>query len=241
MFNLKWGLVSGLAAFIFSVVIGFISGVSASNVFLRAGIFSAVFFVIGLGFHVAINSFFPELLASDDEPVGRDKTEQPGSRVDITLDNSEEYALPETYNDSPESAHEVGNIEHLASGGIDQSEKDGYNNREGGSITSPDFTDIEFPDMPEPAAATVAKAAPVKPVFSPSFGDNSAGFGDLADLDSMALAFSGGSLADPDPVQQQEAPARNSPMGNKVQPLQGDFNPKELAEGIRTVLSKDNK
>jgi hypothetical protein len=243
MFNLKWGLVSGLAAFVFSVVVGFISGVSASNVFLRAGIFSAVFSVIGLVFYVIINSFFPELLSSDDEPADKGKTEQPGSRVDITLDNADEYALPETHNDSPEGVHEVGNIEHLVSEGIDQSEKDGYNNKEGGSITSSDFTDIEFPDMPTPEAMTAAaaKASPARSAFAPSFGDDSTGLGGLPDLDSMALAFSGGSPEDTEPVQQQEVSSRNRPTGNKAQPMQGDFNPKELAEGIRTVLSKDNK
>jgi hypothetical protein len=29
------------------------------------------------------------------------------------------------------------------------------------------------------------------------------------------------------------------PSGNKAQPLKGDFNPKELAAGIRTVLNKE--
>jgi hypothetical protein len=239
MFNLKWGLVSGLAAFIFSIVIGFISGVSASNVFLRAGILSAIFFVIGLGFFVIINSFFPELLTSDNEPAGRDETEQPGSRVDITLDSADEYALPETYNDSPESAQEVGNIRDLASGGIDQSEKDGYNSKEGGSVANSDFLDIDFPDMPMAPAA--AESSSARPAFSPSFGDDSTGLGGLPDLDTMAQAFSGGSLENPEPVQQQETSSRSRPAGNKAQPMQGDFNPKELAEGIRTVLSKDNK
>jgi len=85
-----------------------------------------------------------------------------------------------------------------------------------------------------------------KPEFSPSFGDDTDGLGGLPDLDGMASAFSSAFTADSPPAQAQ-APVspfdEPEPMsfnkGNKPQPLQGDFNPKELAEGIRTVLSKD--
>jgi hypothetical protein len=34
-------------------------------------------------------------------------------------------------------------------------------------------------------------------------------------------------------------PEQSRFVGSKPQPMKGDFNPKELAEGIRTVLSKD--
>ena len=43
-------------------------------------------------------------------------------------------------------------------------------------------------------------------------------------------------------VEIEEAPEQSAPRynkGNKPEPMKGDFSPKELAEGIRSVLSKD--
>jgi len=88
-----------------------------------------------------------------------------------------------------------------------------------------------------------------KPAFTPSFGDDADGLGGLPDLDSMAVAFGGGaefssdfggssySSADEPEEADVESP-RNSGSG-KSQPIKGDFSPKDLANGIRTVLSKE--
>jgi len=74
----------------------------------------------------------------------------------------------------------------------------------------------------------------------------------LPDLDMMAMAFTtnfsgtpstaASSASSAGPINfadETEAPDRSQYKGNKPQPLKGDFNPQSLAEGIRTVLSKD--
>ena len=139
----------------------------------------------------------------------------------------------------------------MADEGIDQNKETGYNDLG-------DFGDISFS---EPAAAksggfdeTSSFEAEKPPAFQPQFassvGDDS-GLGGLPDLDMMAMAFSnfsgppdGASSSTPsmggpiNPVDESE-PDRSQYKGNKPQTLEGNFNPQSLAEGIRTVLSKD--
>jgi hypothetical protein len=65
------------------------------------------------------------------------------------------------------------------------------------------------------------------------------GFDVLPDLESLAGAFlpSSGNKAD-DAEEYQSADAPLKPVGNKPRKLDGDFNPKDLAAGIRTILKK---
>ena len=270
MSNFKWGLIGAAAAFAVSIVLGIVSSVSFFYIFIRALIFSFVFFGLGFGLRFIINSFFPELLESEGglgDEYGETGDDQ--SDYDDNADSnntSGEYAVPELYK-SP--AHEMGNIEDLISGtfnkrgrseAIDDSSEEGYNTPRG----SQDFSIPE--ENPFTEDFPVSNDTPRKPGFTPSFGDDT-GLGGLPDLDMMASAFSGFSGGAPAPAftpaqdksQQgfyQEAedasldmpsmpasfeeskPASRS-TGNKPQTLQGDFNPKELAEGIRAVLSKD--
>jgi hypothetical protein len=137
---------------------------------------------------------------------------------------------------------------------VDLKKEEGYNNI--GSFESV----FEVP-------SAVEKPPADKPQFSPSFGDD-LGLGGLPDLDMMARAFSSGGeehlteAADysspPASVQGLDAPGTPfsfipSPsenpvenlepeheryIGNKPQPLKGDFAPKDLAKGISTILKK---
>ncbi|MDR0444455.1 MAG: YrzE family protein [Treponema sp.] len=238
MINLRWGLIAGVGAFVISILIGVISGVNFFTIILRAFVFLAVFFGMGAGMYILVNSFFPELLYSDGETSQNDSSESPGSRVNITLENTGDYAVPEFYRNSSSSTWEIGNIEDLVSGsynagqGIDRNRKDDYND-EGEGSQNQDQWRGGFPD------AEAFETPAERSVFSPSFGDDSDGLGGLPDLDTMAMAFSTGSEMDLNPQPQETKEAVRTPSGNKPQSLKGDFNPKELAEGIRTVLSKD--
>jgi len=126
---------------------------------------------------------------------------------------------------------------------IDRNEEEDYNIPSGGR--GPD--DFQFEELQTGPEESFEAAAPYKPVFTPSFGDDSGGLGGLPDLDAMAMAFSsnfGGEPAQaqpqsqhPNSFEEQEPVVYNK--GNKAQPMKGDFNPKELAQGIRTVLNKE--
>ncbi|WP_461245860.1 hypothetical protein [Treponema sp. R6D11] len=141
----------------------------------------------------------------------------------------------------------------MADEGIDQNRETGYNGTE-------DFGDVSFGEPAEAKPGSFDEAAVFdrseaekpqvfQPQFTPSIGDDS-GLGGLPDLDMMAMAFSNysgpptaaassvPSAGPTNPVEESE-PDRSQYKGNKPQALKGDFNPQTLAEGIRTVLSKD--
>jgi len=284
--NFRWGIVTAILAVFLSVSLGFVSGVNIFHVFVRAVIFGTVFFGLGFGLRFAINSFFPELLSGDNEYLSHE-TDQAGSRINITVDNVGEYAVPELYK-SLDDSHELGNVEDLISGsfrpkaddeyrksnenqsfapileatGIDRIREAGYNDLGG---IQDDFQELAIFDKSSAEKPIAEKSAVYQPQFTPSFGDDS-GLGGLPDLDMMARAFSSvsGSLpfvptpaapvssAPPAvssapsmqsvssmPLALEVEPDRTRYTGNKPQKMDGDFDAKSLAEGIRTVLSKE--
>jgi hypothetical protein len=144
--------------------------------------------------------------------------------------------------------------------GIDRSNEAGYNNQ--GVTENVPFRESEAAkpaarpaasafEKPADAKRPAEKPAAFQPSFTPSFGDDDSGLGGLPDLDMMAMAFSsnysdvpaaGSHSAFSSPAAnsaEEFEPDRSQYKGNKPQPIKGDFDPKSLAEGIRTVLSKD--
>jgi len=263
---IKWGLTAATFALVMSVGLGLVAGVGALVLFLRALLFTVMFFVFGFALRYIITNYFPELLYASEEAKNKEAFEKPGSRINITVDTTGEYAVPELYKTSDDS-ETLGNIEDLVSGffkphqedaepdtdsspystGIDRNEEQGYNS--GGDFQSDqnfNFDDFEdpFQDMPDLEEGHRVE----KPAFTPSFVDGSDDLGGLPDLDAMAMAFSptvgesdshgfgAGSASDDEFEPAQPYRGRG---GNKPQPLRGDFDPKELAKGISTVLSKD--
>ncbi|MDR2923546.1 MAG: hypothetical protein LBU85_09440 [Treponema sp.] len=248
MSNFRWGGIAGVAALVLSFGIGVLSGVNIFHVILRALIFTVVFFGIGTGIWILINHNIPDLIASNDDNKEGDDTMRPGSRVNVTLDSNEGFAMPEMYRNSG-NPDEVGNIGDLFSGafrpasakketpfgGMDLGGEDNYTYEESGpGSQNPESSG--FQDTPHNSGAGPAPA----PAFTPSFGDDSADWGGLPELDAMAGSFLSGGTEEPVPdvVGPKTGPERD-PRGNKSQPLKGDFDPKELAQGIRTVLSKE--
>jgi hypothetical protein len=89
--------------------------VNPMYIFIRAIIFMVVFFGLGLGVRILVNNYFPELLYFEDEPAPQSDSFEPGQRINITLGNIYDYAVPEMYRNAPD-AKELGNIEDLISG-----------------------------------------------------------------------------------------------------------------------------
>ena len=261
MINFKWGIVAAAGAFIVSFGIGLISGVAIFHIILRAFLFAAVFFGVGFGLRFITINFFPELSSVSDGFEGPETFEQQtGQRVNITLDTAGEYAVPELFK-SPGAPDELGNINDLVSGrfrphqeGVDRFREEGYNQNEGfggqESFGTPEAEQISFPNDVRPQDE---KPAFNRQDFNPSFGDGSDGLGGLPDLDAMARAFSPGGGHSSDAFTPTDSfggvfstgssdvfeSESSGYVGNKPQALKGDFNPKELAEGIRTVLAKE--
>ena len=269
MSNVKWGIITAVGAFLISIILGIASGVAFLYIVLRAVIFAVVFFGVGFGLRFVIESFLPELLLKDDD-IAESAVDQPGQRINIVLDNTGEFAVPELYK-TKGGSDELGNIEDLVSGvftphdnessqprssspqphsdGVDRISDSGYNMSDIFGI--PVLDSDPFEEMP-----VFGKKPASRPVFTPSFGDDDSGLGGLPDLDMMASAFSsaysdsGSSpaasfTAMPPPslsyasAEEEELPQSGYNKGSKPQSLQGNFDPKDIAKGISTVLSKD--
>jgi len=289
--NFRWGLMAAIAAAIVSVGLGLISGVGILHIFLRALIFAAVFFGFGFGLRFIINGFFPELLYMDEGSSEQESFDQPGSKINITLDNTGEFAVPELYK-TPSDPQELGNIDDLISGifrprsasddqppGIDRKREESYNIDSAVGVSDQDnftFQDMAFFDEPKaekpreekPGAEKpgsekpgfekpgVEKPGVEKPTFTPSFGDDN-GVGGLPDLEMFAMSFSGdvrpsqpaaspppqpsviGGIDEPEEFEPSQSAQQSRYVAGKPTPLKGDFNPKQLAKGISTVLSKE--
>ncbi|MCL2276931.1 MAG: hypothetical protein FWC21_03445 [Treponema sp.] len=299
MANIKWGVITAVFALLISILFGLIAGVSAGHIFLRAVIFTVLFFGAGFGLRIAINNFFPEMLISDYESAASSSAENNGPQINITVDSAGEYAVPELFKSSGDSG-ELGNIEELVSGvfgqinrsrnkggakqaseqwlnvpepdneqGIDRINKTGYNDAGGGTSFIETNAYESFSTAAAKTQAFGKTPAFEKAQFTPDFGEDDSELGGLPDLDMMARAFSS---APGSPVPMQQAPstpsssvtefiptpvpgngafsqtagvfstedmdAKKRNVGNKPQTLQGDFDPKQMAQGISTILSK---
>ncbi|MHC6203469.1 hypothetical protein ACYULU_09780 [Breznakiellaceae bacterium SP9] len=226
MFNLKFiCLVAGIA-FLLSVLIGLISGASLFSVFARALGFGVLFFVASVVITILISRFIPELL----EPQELGGSGQIGSKVDVTVgEDTETYsnaALP-LEDDSDE---DLGDIDSLAGvqkqdlRGLDQSEQTQYTNSADEGRTTSAVQERSFED----------------------FGTGDLGSMDvLPDLEDMAKAFlspngtnedSGNSIG---PVLLDDIEAKRPSQFSKGKGPAGNFNPKDMAAALQTMLKKD--
>ncbi|MCL2762543.1 MAG: hypothetical protein FWD36_04965 [Treponema sp.] len=243
MSNIKWGLVSGGIAFVLAFLTSLFAQVGFSIVLLRALLFAAIFFGIGIGARMLINMFIPDLLAPRSRnDVGDDifASVSAGSRINITLDDPVDAALPEIDNYAPDK-DDVGDFADLVSGAsksaakpsppkdIDQKPVKSYNE---------DIGDIEeFAPAPDNAKDEDSGE------FSMDFGVFVPGSNETAESDSFMDLFSpfsgDGDFGGGDEFAPPERERRV--IGNKPEKLEGDFVPREIAAGLRTVLEKDKK
>jgi len=163
MQSIRWGLISAISAVFVSVALGILFDVKAIHIFVRALIFAAVFFGFGFGLRFVLNSFLPELLYGSEE-ANIIESEQQGSRIDITLDSSGEYAVPELYVSSGDP-QEMGNIEDLLTGSFrpgfnrdDESKSDTNAAESVDGINKSGYNDVGFFQDLEPETSGIGSA-----------------------------------------------------------------------------------
>ena len=250
MIDLRIGGIFAAAAFLLSFLLGLFSGAAITILLGRALIFAIVFFVIsGLVKYLVIR-FLPELL---ERAVPADDGFFTGTRVDITegetpgftADPASMQAKDVYMGAQPDDSEEdLGDISDLMKAGIaarqkqretpagmDQDMQDGYN--EMGKMAS--FSDTSISSMPSQNV----------PQFR-AYGTEAGGDFEetLPDLDSMAGAFSSRQTEeDPDNTEYSVSspPRKRSSMPSKEAAWAGDFNAKEMAKGLQTILSKDKE
>ncbi|MDR1047872.1 MAG: hypothetical protein LBL64_08850 [Treponema sp.] len=232
MVNIRNCAIAAIIGFVLSFFVGLASGAGLFVVLFRALIFAIVFFVLGAAIQFLVGNYVPEILEGDDfdtdEPGGDNQTT--GGRVNMTVGDDED-TVPKMYRDRGEG-DEVGDIGDLVRG-VDQNTKGDY------TVNEAVFHKAEAPEPRVTATRQEPSLSPLDGDFAPVVETVDV----LPDLDSMAGSFlsSDGKEMPENAVDSAPAsvltPKRSS--GGKSVNLGGDFNPKELAQAIRTKLNKD--
>jgi len=262
--NVKWGVYAALVAFVLAFTTSIALGqASFGAAVVRGLVFALLFFALGTGAWSLINNFIPELLFPEEDNTTANifgsvpaDSENPdsqsyGSRINITLGDGisrgdmADAALPDS---NGANAEEVGNIADLVSGAINPAEEakskrgldgifeTGYNEpAETVTPSMPDFTESA------PMSGFAESSPPTTDGgggFNMNFDNfNMGGSGGLEPFgDSFSLQTDSGGTA-----KTEEVLPERKVMGNTPMALEGDFNPKDIALGIRTVLETDKK
>ena len=212
MFNFK---ISGFAAgiaFILSFLIGLLSRAGIPVILLRAFIFGALFFGLSILVYWLLAQFMPEIFNVSEDDLGLS-----GSRVDISLgDENFAGAFPR---DNSENVDDIAGKPSTPArtSPLDQGKNAGYNEDgiEGELDAGPAFDSAE--DGPVRAAET------------------------LPDLESIAEGTPGSATDVVNMGSFGYDDSKRYKTSSRKPGLEGDFNPKELAQALRTVLKRDEK
>jgi hypothetical protein len=225
--------------------VALISGAGFPALLLRPFVFGVGFFALAGGIWLLINRFIPDLLKAGEE------NGTAGSLVDISV--GDEIASQRVSGAIPGSdSEEVGNIGELLGTEPGSGNFTGAGRSSGSGLSGPETDDAEasgldhkrqggYTDKREGAAGNSGNSG------------NSAVSDALPDLDSMAGVFlskseNSGSGAAGVPVyggpdeagSAGSVPEERRPKSSgKGQSMGGDYNPKDLAAAMRTILSKD--
>jgi hypothetical protein len=241
MFNVKLGLISGGTAFALAFLASLLLGhVGLAIALLRALIFAALFFGLGTGAWALINSFIPELLSPDAQnnivenvfSVGPEA----GSQVNITVDDQipANAALPQDSGSDMLDNDEVGDFADLASGTVKKAVKPKKDIDQSFENSYTDDAERFTPGLLDNKGGGLGE-------FSLDFGafvsDGDGTEGPDSFMDSFSPFSSDSEHEDTEEIPMPERTVSK----NKPEKLEGDFNPKEIAAGLRTVLEKDKK
>ena len=222
MFNFKiCGIVAGVAC-ILSLIIGLISGSGFLVLLFRALILGILFFVISCLISWLQIQFLPELFNPEEDTLG---LSSPGSRVNISVGNGPVVgAFPA---DNSEMVDDIDGVssaaEKLSPEPLDQMENAGYNqpNKIG--------DDLEFGNSRAARGMNSDRKADSADTL-PDMSD--LGEGVLGDVSDMVGANA---------INADSYEPRRPKSYSKKSEIKGDFNPKELAQAIQTVLKREEK
>ncbi|MDR2618445.1 MAG: hypothetical protein LBC62_06205 [Treponema sp.] len=224
------GIIAG-AAFVLSLLLGLISRAALPVLFVRALIFAVLFFVLSGLVYSLVSRFLPELLED-----AKDSSEfsPRGSRVNIVEDDIPEPvpAVPGMVFAQPDDSEEdLGNISDLAAKNRSRPRQD---------VKEPDIPGLDLESQSDYTQKGQAEASSGSRDAPGSSGEAGA-MDALPDLDSLAGAFLSSPGDEEEAAEYSAAdPVKKQPLHSKGQKMEGDFNPKDLAAGIRTILNKED-
>ncbi|MDR1566047.1 MAG: hypothetical protein LBS48_02040 [Treponema sp.] len=224
------GIIAG-AAFVLSLLVGLISRAALPVLFVRAFIFAVLFFVLsGLIFSL-VSRFLPELLEGGKDGFAPNPR---GSKVNIVEDDIPEPvpAVPGMVFARPEDSEEdLGNISDLAAQNPVRPRQDGK--------------EPDIPGLDQESQSDYTEKGQMEASSGSRDAPGSSGEGGpmdiLPDLDSLAGAFLSSPGGNEEAAEYSAAdPVKKQSLYGKGQKMEGDFNPKDLAAGIRTILNKED-
>jgi hypothetical protein len=246
VFNLKLSVTAAGAAFVLSLVIGVISRTGFSSALLRALISGGLFFLLSSLAYWAVSQFLPELLdLGEGEGTLAGNDPLPGSTVDISVgaaEGEDTDALPpldrqfsEASGSGPEAGTPDQGSEAFSSGQksantgakqaatLDLGGQDGYTKQESSLKADSGSSGAESSGA-LPGADDMVDALPdlevLSTIFTPQEGEEPG--------EEAFVPVDSGGTGPP----QDKKPASSG---------QGDFNVKEMAQAIQTILKKDEK
>jgi len=255
MLNLRIGVIIAGTAFFLSLFLGLAGGTTLPLLIVRPVIFAGIFFIFPSLIKMVISRFLPELLEEGgskreaENLSGSEGESQPwrvpaaGSRINILEGDPGSTgpapkqavfgALPD------DSDEELGNISELHA--VSTASRTSYERTQEGMDQNPqeDYTGEGAPDI---ASKEAPEGKPEKQARGTGFGDISSEDA-LPDLDSMAGAFLSPVKGEESVEPEYSAPLPKPSLSskNKAPAWSGDFNAKELASGLRTILSKEKE
>jgi hypothetical protein len=258
--NLRWSVIAAAAAFTVSLILGISIRARILIVLIRALAFGALFFFLAVLIWRLINKYIPDLLRAPSPDPDLMPNLESGGRVNITLGDEaipRDAALPpeETADDA------VGNIAEMVNRPAPERSPEPPPSPE---AESPAFTfeSPVFAGLPGPASVqgmdqgsqsgytgsgSDASRASSPSIRTPAGGfsgleDTSGGLESLPDLDALAGNFlSSPAAGEDEPVSAPGSSPRPAGGGRskKGGTVEEDFNPKELASAIQTILKRD--
>ena len=242
MLNLKIGGIFAGIAFILSFILGLAGGTGMPLLIIRPVIFAGLFFVISGLIKLLVSRFLPEILEEDD--FKEDSGNLPGSRINILEGDFPEGGLtpgPVSFGAIPDEAdHGLENISDLLA-------------KSTAARASSERTQAGMDQNPQEDYTGVGVLESISESAQDENHGKQAGKADagvsgeevLPDLDSMAGAFmSPVTGEEPDTAEYSvsaPSPKPSSGSKSKAPAWSGDFNAKDLASGLRTILSKEKE
>jgi len=222
VFDPKISALVGGIAFILSLLFGLIVGAAFLIALLRAVLFALFFFVFSGIAYWLITQFIPELLENQSQDISEGPIPDMGSRVNISVgedDEIPENSLASQLVKDSVVKDSVEEDEFISEKALDQKAEDGYTNQDNDSVR------IENSEESSPR--------PALPVGVIDDVD------ELPDLEGMSDAF----VMPITEVGENDEPlvgARPSVSAKKTG-TSADFDPKEMAMAIQTILKRDQK
>ena len=269
--DLKTGGITAAAAFSLSLLIGLVSRSTMPLLIVWPFVFALVFFILFNVAKFLLNQFLPELLEDEDSGSNASLLPGSVVNIVEGDDSGfDEYSSGDTQDDGgaflsqtvnaarpDDSEKSMGDISTLSevvtrkttvyketstgvSAGMDQNMEDGYNILGESDNFSQPAPQTAFETGASKAASGPAARTTVKS-RSPAW--LSASDDTLPDLDSMAGVFANASATEEEPetVDIPDSSRGSKKSSKKDKSLEGDFSPKEIAEGIRTILKKEKE